>query len=115
MTIDLTAIFQAILALLAAIITYKVIPWIKARTTSEQQSMLKAAVKTLVFAAEQLYGAGKGAEKLEFVIRQLEAQGYTVNRVEIEAAVGEYLNAWPTIEATTDAGESEEKEKPPEE
>lgn len=114
MTIDLTAIFQAILALLAAIITYKVIPWIKARTTNEQQSMLKAAVRTLVYAAEQIYGAGKGSEKLDFVVKQLEAQGYTVNRVEIEAAVGEYLNGWPTIEAVGQTGETEEKEKPPE-
>lgn len=114
MTIDLTAIFQAILALLAAIITYKVIPWIKARTTNEQQSMLKAAVRTLVYAAEQIYGAGKGSEKLDFVVKQLEAQGYTVNRVEIEAAVGEYLNGWSTIEAVAQTGETEEKEKPPE-
>lgn len=114
MTIDLTALFQSILALLAAIITYKVIPWIKARTTNEQQTMMRAAVKTLVYAAEQLYGAGNGSEKLDFVIKQLEAQGYTVNRVEIEAAVGEYLNNCPTIEAVAQTGEAEEKEKPPE-
>lgn len=114
MTIDLTAIFQAILALLAAIITYKVIPWIKARTTNEQQSLLKATVRTLVFAAEQIYGAGKGSEKLEFVIRQLEAQGFTVNRVEIEAAVGEHLNNWPTLDTIETTDGTEEKEKPPE-
>lgn len=115
MTIDLTAILQAILALLAAIITYKVIPWVKARTTNEQQTMMRAAVKTLVFAAEQLYGAGAGSEKLDFVIRQLEMQGFTVNRVEIEAAVGEYLNRWPTVDAVNSAEKTEQKEKPPEE
>lgn len=121
MNIDLTAIFQAILALLAAIITYKVIPWIKARTNSEQQSLLKATIRTLVFAAEQLYGAGKGAEKLDFVVKQLEKQGFTANRVEIEAAVGEYLNSWPSLVANEDTKEvtkevTEEPEgKPPEE
>lgn len=93
MNIDLTPIIQAILALLASLITYKLIPWIKARTTAEQQAMMRAAVKTLVFAAEQIYGAGKGAEKLDFVVKQLAAQGFTVDRVEIEAAVAEHLNS----------------------
>ena len=100
--IDLTTIINAIIALIAAIITYKVIPWIKAKTTNEQQNMLRAAVKTLVFAAEQIYGAGKGSEKLDFVVKQLEKQGFTVNHLEIEAAVGEYINNFPVIEAVTE-------------
>ena len=90
--IDLTPIINAIIALIAAILTVKVIPWIKAKTTNEQQAAIKAAVKTLVFAAEQIYGAGKGGEKLDFVVEQLELQGYTADRMEIEAAVGEYMN-----------------------
>ena len=72
--IDLTPILEAILALLAALVTYKLIPWIKSKTTAEQQSLLAATVKTLVYAAEQLYGAGKGAEKLDYVIKELEAR-----------------------------------------
>lgn len=99
MNIDLTPIIQAIIALLAAIVTYKLIPWIKARTTAEQQSMMRAAVKTLVYAAEQLYGAGNGSEKLDFVINQLENQGFTANRLEIEAAVAEYLNGASGVKA----------------
>lgn len=90
--IDLTPIFEAILALLAALVTYKLIPWIKARTTAEQQALLSATVKTLVYAAEQLYGAGKGAEKLDYVIKELEARGFTADRAAIEAAVAEQLN-----------------------
>lgn len=89
MNIDLTPILQAVIALIAAIITAKVIPWIKAKTTNEQQAMLSAAVKTLVFAAEQLYGAGKGDEKLKYVIQELEKQGYTADRSLVEAAVRE--------------------------
>lgn len=90
--IDLTPIINAIIALLAAIVTVKVIPWIKARTTNEQQATIKAVVKTLVFAAEQLYGAGGGEAKLMWVKKELRARGYDVDAVEIEAAVGEYLN-----------------------
>lgn len=85
--IDLTGIVQAILALLAALVTYKLIPWIKRKTTAEQQALLTATVNTLVYAAEQLYGAGKGAEKLDYVIKELEARGFTADRAAIEAMV----------------------------
>lgn len=87
MNIDLTPIIQAFIALLAAIITAKVIPWIKARTTEQQQILLHATVSILVSAAEQLYGAGKGPEKLAYVKTQLEARGFTVDAAAIEAAV----------------------------
>ena len=85
--IDLTPIFQALIALLASIITIKVIPWIKARTTAQQQEMLRAAVSVAVYAAEQLYGAGAGKNKLMYVRGQLAKKGYHVDIDEIEAAV----------------------------
>ena len=50
--IDLTQIIQAIIALLAAIVTYRIIPAIKAHTSESQQRMLQAAIKTAVCAAE---------------------------------------------------------------
>ena len=106
--IDLTPIINAIIALIAAIIAHKVIPWIKARTTNEQQAMLRATVKTLVFAAEQIYGAGKGAEKLNFVTTELRKQGFTVDPVEIEAAGGEYINNFPVIETAVEFDEEAE-------
>ena len=92
MNIDLTPIFQAVIALLAALVTYKLVPWIKSRTTESQQALLSATVKTLVYAAEQLYGAGKGEEKLDYVIAGLEKRGFTADRDAIEAAVAEQLN-----------------------
>lgn len=92
MNINLTPIIQAILALLAALVTYRLIPWIKERTTAEQQNNIRAAVKVFVFAAEQLYGAGKGKEKMEYVRDRLRENGFDVDIDEIEAAVGEYIN-----------------------
>lgn len=85
--IDLTAIFQAVLGVLAALITHKLIPWIQARTTAQQQEMLRAAVSVAVYAAEQLYGAGAGREKLMYVKGQLAKKGYKIDIDEIEAAV----------------------------
>ena len=87
MAIDLTPILQAIIALLASIITIKVIPWIQARTTAQQQEMLRAAVSVAVYAAEQLYGAGHGKDKLIYVKGQLAKKGIHVDTDEIEAAV----------------------------
>lgn len=87
--IDLTPIFEVILALLAALVTYKLIPWIKSKTTAEQQALLTATVKTLVYAAEQLYGAGKGKEKFTYVRQKLQEKGFDVDVDAIEAAVKE--------------------------
>lgn len=87
--IDLTAIIQAAIGLLAAFITAKVIPWINARTTAQQQALLRAVVQMLVSAAEQIYGSGTGQKKLEYVESQLRQRGYDVDRATIEAAVRE--------------------------
>ena len=89
--IDLTPIFQALIALLASIITIKVIPWIKARTTAQQQAVLQSTIKILVFAAEQMYGAGNGKQKLLYVKSKLKDKGYNIDVDQIEAAVRELM------------------------
>ena len=90
--IDVTKILIAVIDLLAAIITVKIIPLIKARTTEKQRALLKAAVQTAVFAAEQIYGAGEGEKKLDYAVAWLHERGYDVSRAEIEACVYNYLN-----------------------
>ena len=92
--VDLTPIFNAIIMLLAALVTYKVIPWIKANTTVKQQTALNNAVKIAVFAAEQLYnGSGMGAEKFDYVVSKLQEQGFAVDPAVIEATVRENIAA----------------------
>lgn len=100
--IDITPIIEAIIALMAAIITAKVIPWIKAKTTNEQQIKIDAAVRTAVFAAEQIYGAGKGREKLDYAVTYLRNHGYTVDLDEIEAAVQNYFSHAPAADAASE-------------
>lgn len=87
--IDLTPLFQAVIAFIAALVSYKLIPWIQVRTTAQQQDMLRAAVSVAVYAAEQLYDAGAGKDKLMYVKGQLAKKGYHVDLDEIEAAVHE--------------------------
>ena len=91
--IDLTPIFEAIIALLAALVTYKLIPWIKANTTEKQQSALYNAAKIAVFAAEQIYGAGAGDEKFDYVVMKLQEKGFEADPAVIEATVREHIAA----------------------
>lgn len=108
MNIDVTPIIQAIITLLAALVTYRLIPWIKARTTQQQQMNLQAAIRVLVYAAEQLYGAGNGAEKLEYVCQELRKRGFEVDYSAIESAV---YSAFHGVEASNqpeeEAGKSD--------
>ena len=106
MNIDLTAIIEAIISIVVSIIAYKLIPWIKTKTTNEQQALLRATIKTLVFAADQLYGAGEGAAKLDYVVEQLEEKGFTADRAAIEAIVKENIVALHTAKpAATETAE----------
>lgn len=87
--IDLTAIVQALLALLAGVITVKVVPWVKARTSTQQQDLLTSTMQILVYAAEQIYGSNSGQLKLDYVENELRRRGFTIDRDAIEAAVRE--------------------------
>lgn len=93
MNIDLTQIITALLGLFAALITYRLVPYIKAKTTNEQQAYIRALVKAGVFAAEQIYRTeGMGKKKMEYVREFLHQHGFDINIAEIEAAVSEYIN-----------------------
>lgn len=105
-SIDLTPIVQVVVALLATIITVKVVPWLKAKLTAEQYATLTAVTKTLVYAAEQIYGAGGGEAKIDYVMRQLANKGYTVDIATIEAQVRELTLDQQTVKAIAE-------EKPP--
>ena len=89
--IDITKILIAIIDLLAVLVTYKLIPWIKANTTTKQQENLEAMVRIAVFAAEQIYGANSGEEKFKYVEDWLLARGIKFDRADIEACVHKYF------------------------
>ena len=80
MTIDLTSIANAVIALIAAIITAFVIPWIRSKTTAAQFEKIKMWVTVAVEAAEQLYtGSGRGAEKKAYVVEFLNSKGFKID------------------------------------
>lgn len=88
MTYDITPIVEAVLAVLSAIITCVLIPYIRSKTSVTQQSEISAWVKIAVAAAEQIYnGSGKGAEKKAYVIAWLEDHGIYVDESKIDAMI----------------------------
>ena len=100
---DITPIIEAVFALLAAIITAVVIPYIKNRTTARQQAEINAWVRIAVTAAEQVYkGTGRGEEKKAFVLEWLKSHGVTVDMEKldalIESAVYDINNGLITLE-----------------
>ena len=92
--IDLTPVFNAIIALAAALATAFLIPWIRQKTTAEQRDELLIWVDIAVAAAEQIFtGSGKGDKKKEYVLKFLEERGFKVDfetlNMLIESAVKE--------------------------
>lgn len=85
---NITPIIEAAFALIAAIITAFVIPYIKSRTTATQQAEIAAWVRIAVTAAEQIYaGSGKGKEKKEYVQAWLTDHGVTVDAAKLDAMI----------------------------
>lgn len=87
MNIDVTTIVNAVIALIAAIVTAFVVPWIKSRTTAQQREELIAWVKIAVAAAEQIYKDKKGEEKKQYVLNFLENNGFSVDDDSVNAAI----------------------------
>lgn len=97
MTFDITPIIEAVIALAGVVVSCVLIPYIKSKTTTEQQKEINAWVKIAVAAAEQIYvGSGRGEEKKAYVINWLREHGVTVDEAKldalIEAAVYELTN-----------------------
>ncbi len=85
---DITPIVAIIIALIFAVITIIIAPWIKSRTTSEQLKQIMSWVNIAVLAAEQLFkGIGRGEEKKQYVLDFLKSKGYYIDAEKIEAMI----------------------------
>ena len=85
---DITVIVEAVIALIAAVITAVIIPYVKAKTTTQEQQEISAWVKIAVTAAEQIYrGSGRGEEKKDYVLSWLYDHGVYVDEGRIDAMI----------------------------
>lgn len=111
--IDLTPVFQAVIALLAALVTGRLIPWIKSKTTIQQQAYLSSLVRTLVYAAEQLFSAVQGKEKLAYVEKGLLELGYSLDTSYISSLIESEVKWLKMQETDKDTSIEAREEKPP--
>lgn len=87
MNIDYTELLQAVIALLATLITTFLIPFIKKKLSAEKVEELRKWVSIAVKAAEQLYGSKTGTEKKEYVLSFLLSKGIKFDVDEVAALI----------------------------
>lgn len=85
--IDLTPIYNAVIALAAACVSAFFIPWLRRKTDEQEREELLRWVEIAVAAAQQLYHQKDGAERKAYVLDFLESKGYRVDTAEIDSAI----------------------------
>lgn len=97
---NLTPVIEAVIALVAALISAFVIPWIRRNTSAQDRDDFLRWVEIAVAAAEQLFASTQGKEKKKYVIAFLEEKGYTWSESELNAAIeGAVLKLHRELEA----------------
>ena len=113
--IDFTPLVEALITLAVTAITVFLIPWLRERYGTEKLAKAQGWVQVAVLAAEKLYGAGKGDEKLAYVENFLEEHNIILDMDALEALVNAEIKkmeneAFPVGElleyVPPDAGES---------
>lgn len=98
MTIDITSVVVSLIGLIAIFISTVIYPRIKANLPAEQWNMLVNYAIAAVQAAEILFGAGHGKEKLGYAMKYIEkecvAHGIKVDTDSVRVAVE---NAWKQL------------------
>lgn len=108
MNIDLTIVIEAVAALIAAVITAFVIPWIKSKTTNAQFEKIKMWVEVAVEAAEQIYiGSGRGEEKKAYVVQFLETKGFKIDADSLDKLIEAAVFNLPSYIGILEAGEGD--------
>lgn len=84
---DLTPIINSAIALIAAIITAFVVPWIKRKTNEHDREEMLKWVEIAVAAAQQLYHQMSGQQRKEYVVNFLAEKGYSIDDKALDNAI----------------------------
>lgn len=85
--IDFTPLLEAIITLAATAITVFLIPWLSARFGNEKLEKARGWVQIAVLAAEKLYGAGNGDQKLAYAEQVLAKHKIKLDTATLKAMV----------------------------
>lgn len=109
--IDFTPLVEAIITLATMAITVFLVPWLKERYGLEKLEKAKNWVQIAVYAAEKLYGAGNGDQKLAYAERVLAEHKIKLDMNTIKALVDAEIKKMEQAEIT--GIEMVEEIKPP--
>ena len=85
--IDFTPLFEALISLVATAITVFLVPWLVTRYGNEKLEKARAWVRIAVYAAEKLYGAGNGDQKLAYAEEVLAKHKIKLDTATLKALV----------------------------
>ena len=95
--LDLTKLAQAVISL-AGIVSLYLVPWLRSKLTNEQLSKAKSWVQIAVFAAEKLYGAGNGDQKLVYAEEILRKHGIRLDTATLKAMIDAQIKEMENME-----------------
>ena len=88
---NITQILLGLILILGGLATLIIWPFIKSHVSAEHLSMLAGIAQTVVFAAEKIFGAKMGEDKLAYALnlakKLLEKKGITFDEEVIRAAI----------------------------
>ena len=87
MNFDITDILECIIALIGALVSAFLIPYLKAHLSEDKRAKLTFWLKIAVEAAEQLYGSKTGQQKKEYVVSFLLSKGLVFDIDEVTALI----------------------------
>lgn len=96
---DFTPLVEALIGLAATVITVVLIPWLRERYGNEKLAKAQFWVETAVEAAEKLYGAGNGAEKLAYAENFLAAKNIKLDMDTLLAMINAEIKKLELAEA----------------
>lgn len=85
--IDLTPIINALILIVAALISAYFIPWLKSKKTAEETKDLIAWADIAVAAAQQLYYQLDGETRLNHALAVMREAGFDIDTIEVRNAV----------------------------
>lgn len=86
--VDITAIIEAVIALILALVTTFLIPWIKTKIAADRLAELNKWVTVAVRAAEMIYTeSGAGTLKKNYVLDFLSTKGITYDAKSINTLI----------------------------
>lgn len=88
---DITQILVGLVLILGFVVAFIAWPYIKTHVSAEQLNILAGIAQTVVFAAEKIFGAKMGDDKLAYALnlarKLLEKKGLTFDEDVIRAAI----------------------------